>query len=54
MTQHTCKVCKGSGEMICPRCGGSGRFDNGETCYYCHGSGKTECTACDGTGKVDD
>ena len=24
---------------ICPRCWGTGTFDNGEQCYYCKGAG---------------
>ena len=51
---HTCKVCGGSGQKICTRCGGYGTFNSGEICPICQGSGKVECNVCNGTGKVDD
>jgi hypothetical protein len=30
----------GSGENVCPRCGGSGRIERGERCPECEGSGR--------------
>lgn len=30
---------EGAGENICPRCGGSGRRENGEPCPNCNGTG---------------
>lgn len=30
----------GSGEDVCPRCGGSGRLEGGATCPECEGTGK--------------
>ncbi|RZJ12658.1 MAG: hypothetical protein EOP39_02920 [Rubrivivax sp.] len=30
----------GTGEAVCPDCGGSGRAANGATCPGCQGSGK--------------
>jgi hypothetical protein len=30
----------GTGENVCPRCGGSGKVDSGQRCPECGGSGK--------------
>jgi hypothetical protein len=30
----------GTGEAVCPACGGSGRRDDGQRCTDCQGSGK--------------
>ncbi|MBK1712024.1 hypothetical protein [Rubrivivax gelatinosus] len=30
----------GSGETVCPECGGSGRISEGSCCPVCDGSGK--------------
>ena len=51
---HTCRVCNGTSRQSCPRCGGTGRFNDGETCYYCNGNGTVTCNACGGTGRIED
>ena len=51
---HSCKCCSGSGMMKCPRCGGTGRFNDGSRCYYCGGNGKVTCSACNGKGIIED
>ena len=30
----------GTGEAVCPRCGGSGRLPDGQSCADCGGSGR--------------
>ena len=51
---HYCKNWGGTGKATCPRCGGTGTFNDGATCYYCSGKGYYECNACNGTGKIED
>ena len=54
---HRCSNCGGTGYAKCPRCWGSGRFNDGSTCYYCQDSdvaGKVKCPACNGSGEIDD
>jgi DnaJ-class molecular chaperone len=29
----------GTGENVCPRCGGKGKLDSGDTCPECEGTG---------------
>jgi hypothetical protein len=31
---------EGTGENICPRCGGSGQSENGSACPVCSGTGR--------------
>lgn len=51
---HKCSCCDGTGQKRCPRCWGTGTFDDGSTCYYCQGTGTVTCNACDGRGQVED
>lgn len=51
--EHLCENCKGSGRVVCPRCGGD-REIQGVSCYYCKGDRFVECPACNGTGRVSD
>jgi len=51
---HTCRHCKGSGRVLCPRCEGTGVLNKKETCYYCQGERMVTCPACNGKGEVED
>ncbi len=49
-----CSLCNGSGNVICPKCKGTGQIDDGsgvgQTCFMCNGSGRASCPRCNGTG----
>ena len=58
-----CAGCAGTGDRVCPECGGKGSeqavvvcpFCKGlkrVDCFECKGSGQMECKACGGTGRV--
>ncbi len=59
-----CRLCAGSGWLVCPQCGGFGSLDATTTCPRCDGSGqerwrfrrhaKTPCPVCRGSGLVPD
>ena len=52
---HECRTCRGARKVICFRCGGDKRLNNGkDKCYYCQGSGWIVCPGCDGKGIVED
>lgn len=48
-----CGVCNGSGRERCPRCAGTGTFEDKSKCYYCQGSGTITCNVCNGRGYYD-
>lgn len=58
----TCGRCNGSGQIICPGCGGSGttrRIDESSkekiakiiSCAGCNGRGTRTCGSCNGSGQ---
>lgn len=53
-----CKECKGTGEIECPNCYGTGIDATSDSesarpqCHDCHGEGDIQCTECDGKGTV--
>lgn len=60
--KDTCSKCGGSGQIVCPACGGAGTkellnedFKKIErkivSCASCHGSGVRTCGVCGGSGK---
>jgi hypothetical protein len=50
-----CPECRGSKEIACIQCYGSGKHgsDPNKSCVYCHGKKKIRCPECGGTGKND-
>lgn len=55
-----CSECSGTGKIVCPVCGGSGRdprkANEDKTlvpnrCSYCSGTGKKTCNYCGGSGQ---
>lgn len=48
-----CPKCRGSGEMDCRSCGGSGYTWYGGQCDNCGGTGRETCDECDGSGEIE-
>ena len=49
----TCKTCRGTGEVICGECYGSGKSGiKDRPCNYCHGKKTQTCSDCNGSGKA--
>ena len=57
-----CSTCRGSGEIKCRQCDGTGTIikigflgkETEETCYICKGNRYLKCPACEGSGKIED
>ena len=48
-----CPKCHGSGDMVCPSCGGDGYSLGGGQCSRCYGTGETTCSQCSGSGEIE-
>ena len=50
---YKCTKCRDKGYILCPNCGGTGRyynvmFDRFENCTRCHNKGRLKCNWCGG------
>lgn len=44
-----CSTCRAMGEIVCPKCGGSGQdVHTDEQCSECNGNGTIVCPTCNG------
>lgn len=57
---NSCKSCKGTGDVKCPKCNGKGTtvpkgdifgLHSPKECSHCNGSGIKRCGSCKGSGK---
>lgn len=63
MPLERCQKCKGTGEVLCQPCNGTGMNPGyqpppdkhkpvSEHCKSCHGRGEVRCKPCNGTGLI--